>query len=95
MAERSNAAVLKTVDCNRSGGSNPSLSAETQNQSTQFIELCAFLIFMAFQNAFISSGKWQEVITTRAIGIAELYFGTPTHIPGLTVFLQQLTIILF
>ncbi len=28
MAERSIAAVLKTVDCNRSGGSNPSLSAE-------------------------------------------------------------------
>lgn len=28
MAERSNAAVLKTVDCNRSGGSNPSFSAE-------------------------------------------------------------------
>ena len=27
MAERSIAAVLKTVDCNRSGGSNPSLSA--------------------------------------------------------------------
>ncbi len=27
MAERSNAAVLKTVDCNRSGGSNPSFSA--------------------------------------------------------------------
>lgn len=27
MAEWSNAAVLKTVDCNRSGGSNPSLSA--------------------------------------------------------------------
>ena len=28
MAERSNAAVLKTVDCHRSGGSNPSLSAQ-------------------------------------------------------------------
>ncbi len=27
LAEWSNAAVLKTVDCNRSGGSNPSLSA--------------------------------------------------------------------
>ncbi len=27
MAERSNAAVLKTVNCNRFGGSNPSLSA--------------------------------------------------------------------
>src|SRR4029079_17342064 len=32
MAERSNAAVLKTVDCNRSGGSNPSLSAN-QNKA--------------------------------------------------------------
>ena len=31
MAERSNAAVLKTVDCNRSGGSNPSFSAKSQN----------------------------------------------------------------
>ena len=31
MAERSNAAVLKTVDCNRSGGSNPSLSASIKN----------------------------------------------------------------
>ena len=30
MAERSNAAVLKTVDCNRSGGSNPSLSASAR-----------------------------------------------------------------
>ena len=28
MAERSNAAVLKTVDCHRSGGSNPSFSAQ-------------------------------------------------------------------
>jgi hypothetical protein len=28
MAEWSNAAVLKTVDCYRSGGSNPSLSAK-------------------------------------------------------------------
>lgn len=27
LAEWSNAAVLKTVDCQRSGGSNPSLSA--------------------------------------------------------------------
>ena len=31
MAEWSNAAVLKTVDCYRSGGSNPSLSAGIQN----------------------------------------------------------------
>ncbi len=28
MAEWSNAVVLKTIDCNRSGGSNPSLSAK-------------------------------------------------------------------
>ena len=32
MAERSNAAVLKTVDCNRSGGSNPSFSAKKMFQ---------------------------------------------------------------
>ena len=32
MAERSNAAVLKTVDCQRSGGSNPSLSAESPSR---------------------------------------------------------------
>ncbi|MEN9400341.1 MAG: hypothetical protein RL632_1444 [Bacteroidota bacterium] len=37
MAERSNAAVLKTVDCYRSGGSNPSLSAE---YSSQLFEKC-------------------------------------------------------
>lgn len=32
MAEWSNAAVLKTVDLNGSGGSNPSLSAETKTK---------------------------------------------------------------
>jgi hypothetical protein len=32
MAEWSNAAVLKTVDCNRSGGSNPSFSAKGNPQ---------------------------------------------------------------
>ncbi len=32
MAEWSNAAVLKTVDCYRSGGSNPSFSAKGNSQ---------------------------------------------------------------
>ena len=32
MAERSNAVVLKTIDCNRSGGSNPSFSAKENPQ---------------------------------------------------------------
>ena len=37
MAEWSIAAVLKTVDCNRSGGSNPSFSAKkTDNESYRF-----------------------------------------------------------
>jgi len=31
MAEWSIAIVLKTIDCNRSGGSNPSLSAKLKN----------------------------------------------------------------
>ncbi len=33
MAEWSNAAVLKTVDLNGSGGSNPSFSAKTKSQN--------------------------------------------------------------
>jgi hypothetical protein len=42
MAERSNAAVLKTVDCQRSGGSNPSLSANSLaiNLLRGFFVLC-------------------------------------------------------
>ena len=35
MAEWSIATVLKTVDCYRSGGSNPSLSAEINNKKHQ------------------------------------------------------------
>lgn len=35
MAEWSIAAVLKTVDCNRSGGSNPSLSADRVRKLTK------------------------------------------------------------
>ena len=38
LAERSNAAVLKTVDCHRSGGSNPSLSAT--NHKTNDLKAC-------------------------------------------------------
>jgi ARG and Rhodanese-Phosphatase-superfamily-associated Protein domain len=38
MAERSNAAVLKTVDCNRSGGSNPSLSALRERKLRKIVE---------------------------------------------------------
>jgi hypothetical protein len=40
MAERSNAAVLKTVDCNRSGGSNPSLSAGKPSNRVQKSAKC-------------------------------------------------------
>lgn len=55
MAERSNAAVLKTVDCNRSGGSNPSLSAinaenqqiikQTPNFTPKNVKLGVFILF--------------------------------------------------
>ena len=49
MAERFNAAVLKTVDCNRSGGSNPSLSA-TGHQNPCFI--MGFLFSVRVKLAF-------------------------------------------
>ena len=38
MAERSNAAVLKTVDCKRSGGSNPSFSANVNKSKRLTIQ---------------------------------------------------------
>jgi hypothetical protein len=44
MAERSNAAVLKTVDCNRSGGSNPSLSADNFLKPATSKDLSGFFI---------------------------------------------------
>tara|TARA_R110002073_G_scaffold312586_1_gene484084 strand:+ start:9326 stop:9628 length:303 start_codon:yes stop_codon:yes gene_type:complete len=48
MAEWSNAAVLKTVDCNRSGGSNPSFSAKGTHN------ICyGFLFFEVYQPLII------------------------------------------
>ena len=44
MAEWSNAAVLKTVDLNGSGGSNPSLSAEKRRNKLIINELRRFFI---------------------------------------------------
>ena len=38
MAEWSNAAVLKTVDLNGSGGSNPSLSAENESSNKKVLD---------------------------------------------------------
>ena len=49
MAERSNAAVLKTVEVKASGGSNPSLSASKNLNRT--LGLGSFsLFFSAFQH---------------------------------------------
>ena len=48
MAERSNAVVLKTIDCNRSGGSNPSFSAKRNPQ-----HCCGFFIFQKKPNLFV------------------------------------------
>ena len=44
MAEWSNAAVLKTVDLNGSGGSNPSLSAKKRRNKLIINELRRFFI---------------------------------------------------
>ena len=47
LAEWSNAAVLKTVDLNGSGGSNPSLSAEHNEKSRQACLNAIFLLCSA------------------------------------------------
>ena len=44
MAEWSNAAVLKTVDLNGSGGSNPSLSANERKNGVRFTWTPFFLL---------------------------------------------------
>ena len=54
MAERSNAAVLKTVDCHRSGGSNPSLSAR-QYQNPRII--VGFFVFRTSEACFCEFGE--------------------------------------
>ena len=48
MAEWSIAVVLKTIDCNRSGGSNPSLSAEKHCKTLQTAENKDFQRFFYF-----------------------------------------------
>ncbi len=57
MAEWSNAAVLKTVDCQRSGGSNPSLSALKAESKDS-----AFFVYLlrGFLYTLIEFFMWQE-----------------------------------
>lgn len=52
MAERSNAAVLKTVDCNRSGGSNPSLSASIKTKLQGLLNFFKSLFFVSNPKSF-------------------------------------------
>ena len=47
MAEWSNAAVLKTVDLNGSGGSNPSLSAKHKKNGDKFYLIAIFYLCFA------------------------------------------------
>ncbi len=52
MAEWSIAAVLKTVEGNTSGGSNPSLSASNQSESAVTHKVTADLIFIPYKNPY-------------------------------------------
>ena len=61
MAERSNAAVLKTVDLRGSGGSNPSLSANETLENSTPNYLAAFLFELLSQ--FLSQ-KWTKQFPT-------------------------------
>ncbi len=73
LAEWSNAAVLKTVDCNRSGGSNPSLSATLDLETAVAVsELdmppngtgsCACHRAILFELTFLNTGEKFRPIT--------------------------------
>lgn len=56
MAEWSIAAVLKTVDCNRSGGSNPSLSAK-MNRNNLVNRLLRFFCNKQNRDEYLENGE--------------------------------------
>jgi hypothetical protein len=60
MAEWSIAAVLKTVDCNRSGGSNPSFSAHKNNHKQKSFKINPFKGFCFFVFVVIVHGCIKE-----------------------------------
>lgn len=67
MAEWSIAAVLKTVDCNRSGGSNPSFSAEKNPKWYQNLEnpmIFGVFCFYRHIKLFIESYLMRDKIET-------------------------------
>ncbi len=68
MAERSNAAVLKTVDCHRSGGSNPSLSASSNTKIetllTQVNSVSILWLYQKIHNSYFRRPFRQLVFKT-------------------------------
>ena len=70
MAEWSIAAVLKTVDCNRSGGSNPSFSAK-KNRNKRF----GFFCFWGVENLFALAFKNKKLNAFQAFSF--LFAGSP------------------
>ena len=58
MAERSNAAVLKTVDLHGSGGSNPSLSAEMKGKRLIIINLFLYFPLKVLEPSFSRGIPW-------------------------------------
>ena len=82
MAERSNAAVLKTVDCHRSGGSNPSFSAK----ENRLVLLIGFFISQKCQKlAFkVLLGNKKTMPLKKALGFSfaqDTQLGTAKLIP--------------
>ncbi len=67
MAEWSNAAVLKTVDCNRSWGSNPYFSAKSIKVKA-VKDLTAFYFYRGKHYLFVS--KNVSITTLNLVGLA-------------------------
>jgi hypothetical protein len=62
MAERSNAAVLKTVEVKASGGSNPSLSASKVSKLTKPLQIVDFagVFVWHYVKSFIQNQNFGE-----------------------------------
>ena len=60
MAERSNAAVLKTVVQQCTGGSNPSFSAEMKRLIKSLLFLCLFFYFTGSMWMLMKMSLWSS-----------------------------------
>ncbi len=92
MAERSNAAVLKTVEGNTSGGSNPSLSAfarRSLSEGGHFKDRKSFNRFKFISAGYGGQGPLSPISTYRWYYVYSLELNNKKHYVGCTTNIKE------